>query len=186
MADEMNLKEAVAQSGPYAVWDLMNDDERHAAAAAIWQNADRETRIALELVLAKEMKFRPQSVHRLPPDKVVGRLERLAEDVPENILFQYLFHLHMTDRRPLLREFLDAAGIPHEDGVLDLPEDFGTPDLDKVKKAAQDLVAAHGHEALVYLATLKVADADFWEGLDGVLESHAVSSEETDRRDQTP
>lgn len=177
MADPSNLKEAVAQSGPYAVWDLMDDDERRAAATALWQNADRETRTALELVLAKEMKFRPQSVHRLPLDKVVGRLVRLAEDVPENILFQYLFHLHMVDRRPLLNEFLEATGIPHEDGVLDLPDDFGTPDIDKVAKAAKDLVAAHGHEALVYLATLKVADKDFWEGLDDTLEAHEVESE---------
>jgi hypothetical protein len=177
MADATNLKEAVAQSGPYAVWDLMSDEERRAAATALWQNADRETRIALELVLAKELKFRPQSVHRLPIDKVVGRLVRLAEEVPENILFQYLFHLHMADRRPLLREFLDAAGIPHDDGVLDLPEDYERPDPGKVAAAAKDLVAAHGHEGLVYLATLKVADKEFWEGLDDALEGHPVAAE---------
>jgi len=177
MTDATNLKEAVAQSGPYAVWELMNDEERRAAATALRQNADRETRIALELVLAKELKFRPQSVHRLPIDKVVGRLVRLAEEVPENILFQYLFHLHMADRRPLLREFLDAAAIPHDDGVLDLPEDYEQPDAGTVAAAAKDLVAAHGHEALVYLATLKVADKEFWEGLDDALEGHAIEAE---------
>jgi hypothetical protein len=120
------------------------------------------------------MKFRPQSVHRLPLDKVAGRLVRLAEDVPENILFQYLFHLHMADRRPLLREFLDAAQIPHEDGVLDLPDDYEGPEADTVRQAAEKLIAAHGREALIYLATLKVADRDFWEGLDTVLEAQGA------------
>jgi hypothetical protein len=173
MADVTTLKQAVADSGPYAVWKLMDEDERRAAATALWQNSDRETRIALEQTLAKEMKFRPQTIHRLALDKLVGRLVRLAEDVPENVLFQYLFHLHMADRRPLLGEFLDGAGIPHEDGVLDLPEDFEGPDAAKVGRAATELVAAHGHAALVYLATLKVADKEFWKGLDDVLEAHA-------------
>jgi hypothetical protein len=123
MADVTTLKQAVAESGAFAVWGLMDEDERRAAATALWQNSDRETRIALEQTLAKEMKFRPQSIHRLALDRVVGRLVHLAEDAPENLLFQYLFHLHMADRRPLLGEFLDGAGIPHEDGVLDLPEE---------------------------------------------------------------
>ncbi|HPA80520.1 MAG TPA: hypothetical protein PLS95_06855 [Thermoanaerobaculales bacterium] len=174
MADVTTLKEAVAQSGPFAVWALMNEDEQRAAATALWQNSDRETRIALEQTLAKEMKFRPQSIHRLPLDRVVGRLVRLAEDIPENVLFQYLFHLHMADRRPLLAEFLDAAGIPHNDGVLDLPEEFDGPDAARVGQSAKDLVAAHGHAALVYLATLKVADKEFWKGLDQLLEAHAA------------
>ena len=174
MADVTTLKQAVAESGPYAAWKLMDEDERRAAATALWQNSDRETRIALEQTLAKEMKFRPQTIHRLALDKLVGRLVRLAEDVPENVLFQYLFHLHMADRRPLLGEFLDGAGIPHEDGVLDLPEDFEGPDIAKVGEAARELIAAHGHAALIYLATLKVADAKFWTGLDEVLEAHAA------------
>jgi hypothetical protein len=119
MADVTTLKQAVAQSGPFAVWELMGEDERRAAATALWQNSDRETRIALEQTLAKDMKFRAQTIHRLALDKVVGRLVRLAEDVPENVLFQYLFHLHMADRRPLLGEFWIRQD-PHEDGVLDL------------------------------------------------------------------
>jgi hypothetical protein len=174
MADPTTLKDAVAQSGPFAVWELMAEDERRAAATALWQSSDRETRIALEQTLAKDMKFRPQTIHRLALDKVVGRLVRLAEDLPENVLFQYLFHLHMSDRRPLLVEFLDRAGIPHEDGVLNLPEDFDGPGSAAVASAASELVAAHGHQALVYLATLKVADAKFWTGLDELLEAYAA------------
>jgi hypothetical protein len=172
MADTTNLKQALAARGPYAVWALMNEKDRRAAAAALWRNADRDTRMLLEMTLAKDLKFRPQSVRKLPVERIVGRLVRLAEEVPENLLFQYLFHLHMTDRRPLLGEFLDGAGIPHEDGALDLPEDYDGPDPAKVQQAANDLLAAHGQDALVYLATLKVADREFWTGLDPVLEAH--------------
>lgn len=177
MADVTTLKEAVAERGPYGVWDLMTDDEKNAAARALWNESDRDTRAAIELALAQDMKFRPQSVRKLPLDRVVPRLVRKAPDLPDTVLFQYLFHFHMAERRPLLVEFLDAAGLPNDDGVLDLPEEYEGPDADAVSKAAGDLVADHGHDALVYLATLKVADDEFWDGLDGVLEAHDESGE---------
>jgi hypothetical protein len=173
MADVVTLKDAVKRRGPFSVWDLMTEDDQRAAAAALWKNADFETRALLDAALAKELKFRPQSVRKLPTDRVVGRLLRMVEDLPENMLFQFLFHLHMTERRPLLVEFLDAVGLPHDDGVLNMSEDTANPEAATVDKAARELIAAHGHEALVYLATLKVADSEFWEGLDPVLESHA-------------
>ena len=74
---------------------------RAAAAKTIWENADRDTRMLLEMALAKELKFRPQSIRKLPTERVISRLARLADDLPENVLFQYLFHYHMADRRAL-------------------------------------------------------------------------------------
>ena len=174
MADQSSLFEAVDERGPYAVWDLMDDDEKKAAAVAFWNCADRESRSALEMALAADLKFRQQSVRSLAAEKVAGRLVRLAEDLPETVLFQYLFHLHMEGRRPLMGSYLDAIGLPHDDGTLDLPEDFDGPDAAKVEKAARDLAAAEGHQALVYLATLMVADAEFWTGLEPVLKEYAA------------
>jgi hypothetical protein len=173
MADVVTLKDAVEQRGPYAVWDLMTEEEQRSAAAALWENADRDSRMLVEVALAKELKFRPHAVARLSTDRVVGRLARLAEEIPENVLFQFLFHHHMAERRDLLSDFLDAVGLPHKEGVLDLPEDFDAPDEATVARASGDLVASRGHEALVYLATLKVADGDFWSGVEPVLETYA-------------
>jgi hypothetical protein len=171
---EMSLLAAVEQGGPYAVWDLMTEDERRAAAMAYWDGADRESRAALEVALASELKFRPQSVRQLAAERVAGRLVRLAEDLPESVLFQYLFHLHMAERRPLMVRFLDAVGLPHEDGALELPDDFEGPDAGRVETAARELVADQEHDALVYLATLMVADSEFWAGLEPVLKSFAA------------
>jgi hypothetical protein len=171
----MNVKDALIESGPFAVWELMTEDEQRAAAASLWKNADRETKMLLDMALAKELKFRPQSIRKLPTERVVSRLARMADDLPENMLFQYLFHFHMADRRELLSEFLDGAEVPHEEGVLDLPEDYDSPDAAKVEKAANDLIQAHGHDAVVYLATLKVADREFWAALDPILEKQETS-----------
>ena len=173
MADQTTLADAVEQRGPYAVWDLMTDDEQKAAAVAFWNNADRESRAGLEMALAKDLKFRQQSVRQLPADRVAGRLVRIADSLPDTVLFQYLFHLHMNERRKLMGGFLDAVGLPHDDGALDLPDDFEGPDQAKVEKAARDLVKTDDHQALVYLSTLLVADEDFWKGLEPVLGGYA-------------
>jgi hypothetical protein len=173
MADQLTLMEAVEQRGPYAVWELMDDDEKKAAAVAFWNEADRESRSALEVALAQDLKFRPQSVRLLSAERVAGRLVRLADALPETVLFQYLFHLHMGDRRPLMVEYLDAVGLPHDDGALDLPDDFEGPDPEKVEAAARDLIKTKEREALVYLGTLMVADTDFWTSLEPVLKEYA-------------
>jgi hypothetical protein len=174
MAETTTLLEAVENRGPYAVWDLMTDDEKKASAIAFWNGADRESRSALEVALAAELKFRQQSVRQLSAERVAGRLVRLADNLPESVLFQYLFHLHMDQRRPLMVGFLDAVGLPHDNGALDLPDDFEGPDEPKVEKSGRELAAAEGAQALVYLATLMVADPEFWSGLKPVLEQYSA------------
>jgi len=177
MTETMTLKVALENGGPYAVWNLMDEDEQREAAAALWQHADAETRAALELTLAKELKFRAQSVRRLSAERVVGRLMRMAEGLPESVLFQYLFHLHMENRREILVAFLDGVELPHKEGVLDLPDDAEPPAAEVATKAAEEVLKAHDHKALVYLATLKVADSEFWAGLDGVLDGYTEDGE---------
>ena len=177
MADTETLKDAVDRRGPYQVWDMLDEEARRQAAEAFWTSADRDSRAALEIALAKELKFRAQSVRKLSVERVVGRLVRMADSLPDTMVFQYLFHLHMGGRRPLMVAYLDAVGLPHEDGVLNLPDDAGIPEADKVEAAAEELIKAHGKEALVYLATLKVADEDFWQGLDETLEKYDADGE---------
>jgi hypothetical protein len=174
MTENTTFFDAIESRGPYAVWDLMDDDEKKAAAVAFWNGADRENRSALEMALAAELKFRQRSVRQLAAEKVAGRLVRMADSLPETVLFQYLFHLHMDLRRPLMVGYLDAIGLPHDDGALDLPDDFEGPDADKVEKAGRDLAKAEGTSALVYLGTLMVADDEFWAGLEPVLKEYAT------------
>jgi hypothetical protein len=170
--DKTTLRQAVEDRGGLAVWDLMTDDEKKAAAVALWENADRESRMAVEMLVAKEMKFRPQSVRKLSAEQVAPRLARMAAELPETVFFQFLFHLHMAERRPLMVAYLDAVGLPHQDGVLDLAEDDEAPTEEAAAGPSRELIAEHGREALVYLATLGVADPDFWAGMLPVLEDY--------------
>lgn len=177
MSEKLTLFEALENDGPYAVWDLMNEDERRLAAQTLWRDADHEARAVVETSLAKELKFRPHALRKLPVEKLAARLVRMAPDMPDSLLFQFLFYLHMGERRPLMVEFLDAVGLPHDDGVLNLPEDADPPAKDVVEKAGRDLVKSHDREALVYLATLMVADKQLWEGLEPVLKDQEAAEQ---------
>lgn len=170
MAEQTTLAESIEIRGPFAVWDMLTDDEKKEAASLLWKHADRDSRAALEMTLAKELKFRARSIKKLPADRVVTRLVRMADDLPEAILFQYLLHLHLNGRSELLTEFLDAVELPHNNGVLDLGDDDQAPEESKLVEAGKALLDKHGASAAVYLATLKVADAQFWAGLDPVLQ----------------
>ena len=175
--EKLTLKDAVEARGPLAVWELMTDDEKKQAAAALWANADRESRMAVEMMVAKEMKFRPQSVRKLSAERVAPRLAKLAAEMPATAFFQFLFHFHMAEGRELMVEYLDAVGLPHQDGVLDLPDEFEAPTAEATTGPARDLIAKHGREALVYLGTLAVADAEFWDGMLSVLEDFDEAGE---------
>lgn len=178
MAETTTLRDALDAGGAFAVWELLSEDEQKEAAAAFWNEADAETRGPLEEALAKALKFRRKSVRKLEPERVAPRLVRLIEELPEPIAFQYLFHLHMAGRREMMGEFLDALELPHEDGALDLPEEGVELDEAAVKEHATALVEKHDRAALVYLATLWVADDEFWAGLSEVLEGYDAEGAE--------
>lgn len=169
MSESRTMVEALKERGPYLIWDIMSDDEQERAAMALWKDADRDARTVVEMTLAKALKFRPSSLRKLPVEKLARRLVRMAPELPETILFQFLFYFHMTEKRPLMVEYLDAVGVPHDDGVLNLEDDAEPPASEIVETAARGLLKAHPHEATVYLTTLLVADADLWSGVEPVL-----------------
>jgi len=171
MAETTRLTERLNSGGAYAVWELMDAEEKELAARALWSEADAEVRTALEMSLAKEMKFRPKSLRKLPVEKLVSRMALMAKKLPETMLFQFLYHFHMKHRRQEMIDFLDGVGLPHNEGVLDLPDDAPGPEKEKVQDAARALIEKERHRALVYLSTLFVADSEFWSDLEELLDT---------------
>jgi hypothetical protein len=78
-----------------------------------------------------------------------------------------LVALHLGERRPLLKTFLDAAGLAHEDGIL--RDEEGVPPLGEAAARAgvQALAAAWPREQVeTYLNTLWLQDPDRWHALE--------------------
>ncbi len=76
-----------------------------------------------------------------------------------------------THRRPLLAAFLDALGLPHEDGVLKEEADAAAPvTVEKAKAAIGGPRVLPAGEVRTYLNTLWLQDPERWAALEAAVE----------------
>lgn len=120
---------------------------------------------------ASARKVRPQFLERQPRserDKVIiSVLSRPSlEDVAGNLLRGWLIKQHT----PLLCDFLDGLGIPHDKGVVEnLPD---SADDAKLQATVESLLAKHPHEVVaVYLLAFNQMNDTRWGNLDTLLQN---------------
>jgi len=145
----------------------LSAEERLAAATAFFAEPSPEVAgLALGAIVgARHM--RPQAARRLAPDAQARILATVLEP-GESLAAALLVALHLAQRRPLLAAFLDALGLPHENGIL---KEEGTPekvDEAAVRKALDALGSFPRPEVEVYLNTLWLQDPERWEALPAV------------------
>jgi hypothetical protein len=149
------------------LWKHLPPEERLAAASAFFAEPPAELAGAALGALVKARHLRPQAARALPAEAqarilatVLGPGEPLAQGL--------LVSLHLAHRRPLLRAFLDALGLVHEDGVLKEEDDSGAPvAVQKAKAAVAALASFPSAEVRTYLNTLWLQDAERWAALEG-------------------
>ena len=121
--------------------------------------------------VADARKLRPVFLERQPrPQRnatMLATLTRPALDlVAGNLLRSWLLKKH----RPMLADFLDALGIPHQEGVVeDLP---ATMDEAKLRAAVDVLVGKYPPEVVaVYLHAFSEMNTVGWPSLKPMLET---------------
>jgi hypothetical protein len=143
----------------------MPTDQRVSAAAAFW----RDEQAALEqaeavALIARQIKFRPKSVLALPVEKKAKHLATMAQ-VSDLLAARLLVAYHLEHQRPMMGAFLDALGIPHEDGLIK-DESPKPPDSDTLEKGVAALTAAYPKADVArYFWTLLWQDPETWGGL---------------------
>lgn len=147
---------------PARLWRAMPADARTATAQAFWtdENAALEQAEAIALI-ARQIKFRPRSVQALPVDKRGKYLAGLAQ-VSDLLAARLLVVYHLEFQRPMMGAFLDALGIPHDQGLIgeDTPK---APTPDALTRAADALLAAYPKADVArYFWTLLWQDPDTW------------------------
>jgi hypothetical protein len=150
---------------PAALWKHMTDTQRQTAARAFWLDHD-STMEQLEIyaLLARRLNFRLKSVQALPLDRKVKHLMAMG-NVSDGVAGRLLVAYHLACQRPMMGAFLDALGIPHENGLI-AEGDTTKPDADTLKKGVETLRASHpAEDVTLYLSTLVLQDAETWGGL---------------------
>ena len=153
------------------LWKRLGREERNAAAVSFWKDTPPEvTGMALG-ALVKARHMRPQVARSLPPEEQARALASVL-DVGEPVASSLLVALHLGERRSMLATFLDAAGLPHENGLLKDDADEGAVAADTAAKGVAALHAA-GHtpeQVRTYLNTLWLQDSDRWKALEDLPE----------------
>jgi hypothetical protein len=152
------------ESTAVRLWKRFTPAERQAAAEAFWKEPPQEVLGSALGVLIKARHMRPQAARALAPD-AQARILATVLDPGEAVAAALLVSLHLGSRRPLLTTFLDALGLPHENGVL---KDEGAaseaPISEEAARAGVRRLAESfpKNEVETYLNTLWLQDPDRW------------------------
>jgi hypothetical protein len=88
--------------------------------------------------VAKALKFRPQAIKKLPLAKRASHARRiLLRDSNAELCYELFGTYLLRGKKELVTGFLDATGVPHEEGMLSDTE--RTPDPGKLEAAVSSL-----------------------------------------------
>lgn len=152
----------------HRIWNLMGPERRLAAAQAFW--AEKSSAHAqADTMLTNRLHVRPVFVRRLPPEK---KAAYVANDpgINAGIWDAVMVAYHLGAQRALLTDFLNAVGIPNENGRLGNTDSATPPTVDQLNEAVR--VVSEKHEkvdVLVYLAALSLQDDRLWQNLPPVI-----------------
>jgi len=150
------------------IWKQMTPEKRTKAAEAFWAETDGvEQQLEAMALLARQHNFRVKFVQALPRPKKVRYLSTLA-GMPEALAGRLLVSYHLAHQRPMLAAFLDALGLPHEEGLITTDPEAPLA-ADRVAEAAATLRETYPAEDVdLYFATLLSQDPETWAALASV------------------
>ena len=148
------------------LWKRVGREDRLKAAQHFWREPPQDLLGTALSALVKARHLRPQVARSLPPEEQARTLAALA-DPGEPLAAALLVSLHLGERRGLLTTFLDALGLPHENGLLKDEDTGAPPGDDAARTAVRALLAAHPREHVeTYLNTLWLQDPERWHALE--------------------
>jgi hypothetical protein len=131
--------------------------------------AHRESRMLyIQRMVARGGGFRAVTLQTWAPERLAREVVRLNAETAQDEL--ELLQLLYVDLEPAIQTtFLEAAGVPHENGKI--AEELQPPyaDADAVRRGALAVREAHGDDGMHYLRTIARYGQDAWPGIDDVL-----------------
>jgi hypothetical protein len=147
------------------VWRSLTGDERRLAAAAFLKEPAPELMAPALAAIVRARHLRPQAVRAMAPEEQAKALASIR-DPGESLAGSLLVALHLAERRPLLADFLDRLGLPHEDGVMKDEAEAVALDPSRVEDAARQLLDRFPREHVAtYFSVLLLQDPERWAAL---------------------
>jgi hypothetical protein len=147
------------------VWKRLEREERIAAATQFFTEPAQEVLGSALGAIIKARHLRPQVARSMPVEEQARALAGVL-DPGEPVAAALLVALHLGGRRPMLTAFLDAAGLPHEEGILKEEADAVALDSARLRAGVAALEKQFDQRQIAtYLNTLWLQDPERWAGL---------------------
>lgn len=141
--------------------ELADAPRRRAILVSFWKSAETQHRLIVQMQLARALKFREESIRKMPAEKKADLLaSRIGLPELEQYLEMALMLYHTTAQTAMMAAFLDRWGVPHDNGSIE-SDDYQPPTAGQVRDALREL--PHDPvDAKIYLATAGLLMADAW------------------------
>jgi hypothetical protein len=147
------------------VWKRLDKGEKVAAAEKLFAEPPPEVYGSALGAIIKARHLRPQVARSMAVEEQARALASVL-DPGEPVAASLLVALHLGPRREMLVAFLDAIGLPHEQGILKEEADATTLDGSRLRSGLDALKARFRPEEIrTYFNTLWLQDPDRWEAL---------------------
>ena len=162
-------------SRPSQLWKNLPADVRVAAADAFWRDSGAgdgvdAQKMEATVLIARRMNFRPKSVPGLPVERRAKQLAQIR-DVSDAVATRALIAYHLAAQRPMMGAFLEAVGIPHDQGII-TTEELSAPEPARLAAGVGAIRAAYPADHVeLYLNTLVAVDGDTWGGIDALVQA---------------
>src|SRR5512133_243635 len=142
---------------------------RRVALVTHAMSASRDTRaLYIQRLVARGGGFRAATLKSWPVDRLAREIVRMNADSASDEVD--LLQLLYVDLEPTIQStFLDAAGVPHENGRIGDETEPPYTDAAGVRRGAAAVRERHGDDGAHYLRTIARYNRDAWPGIDDVI-----------------
>lgn len=148
-----------------SLWKSVPEERRTDAARCFYDDKTlKEFHGAADTYIARLKNFRPQFVKKLPVEKRASYLAHLP--LSGELASQLLVSYHFANQRPLMAAFLNALGIPNDNGLIGEDVNPEKPETEKLSAAVAALRKQFKDEDVdLYLNVLQAQSPEVWGGL---------------------
>jgi hypothetical protein len=161
-----------AEIHPARLWKQMPEGEKLRAADAFWRDPEgAQQQLEAMALLAQRLKARPRFIQGLAIEKKAQHLAHFP-GMPDLLAARLLVSYHLAHQRPMMGAFLDALGVPHENGLISTELEGGPIPAEKIEVAVKALQASYAPDDIHrYFATLVAQDPETWVALEPHLKT---------------
>lgn len=143
--------------------ELADDDRRRQIVTAFWKHADAQSKAMATVQLARALKFREDTLRKMPVEKKSDLLASRAGTAEfEQFLEVALMQYHTHEVPEMLGAFLDLWNIPHQNGSIEV-DDYKIPAVGQVRDAVHQLESHFDRRDIaLYLASAGLLMGEEW------------------------